>query len=433
MIVNRNITWNDGTQEQVSIDENAVLRINGVQTNLVGVCFNRKIPSGTTATAFYTKLLDWMQSKGFRTVQYELNPGYSMASNATFFDLCKQRKMLVTPLLSTWWFMPVNLTPANFAISTSYPYVQDFFTQACAFLNNYSNVITVFADNEVDLSAKSNGGISNSKGAIAYTATAARDYMAFITPIIKNFNWTNGRPAVSTKVVTLPVTQAFQTACRNYFLPYVDFISLDTYADTAYGASYSVQAALSQMRTSLTANGYPASKMMWQGEFSAHQGGVESAFTPDFLKAAVAGGSLVNDMFTSYESTGNPMGFFNDDGTPKQSMINVAAELSNIQGGTAPPATTNITFAGSMRATVSGAVMSGKTVTLDVTKPDNTTESFTATTDTSGNYSVVKAYPAGTYSAKANYAGDVTYNAVTSPTANFTVGKTDLTLVINIG
>lgn len=341
----RVVTWNDGSTEDVEIS-NGILYLNGVQRDLVGCCIQNRTPygqnvAGTSELAYYDTVLTWLEAQGFRTVQVEMNPGTAIANYAQIFNLCKAHKMLVNALIAAWWFLPLDLDPPNFYISSSQGYVADWFANCCAFLNNYSNVFAVSADNEIDLKHK------NLYGTPDYTPEAARDYMTLITGVIRNFNWTN-RPVITTKLVTLPVNDSFRSKVRNYFIPLCDILSFDTYPDTAAIET----STLSLLRNSLTANGYPSDRAIWQGEFNAHQGGIEYYFTPEFLFAAVQGRSVINYLFTSYYTSGDPRGFFNDDGSPKESIQAVALELPAIQGSEGYNLTIIITPAGAGSVTV---------------------------------------------------------------------------------
>ena len=82
----------------------------------------------------------------------------------------------------------------------------------------------------------------------------------------------------------------------------------------------------------------------------------------------------------------------------------------------------NVIFAGSQTAQVAA----GQTVTITVTKPDGTTDTLTAKTDSTGAYTVTKTYTAaGSYSAVAAGAADTQYTAWTSKPFPFTISLTD--------
>ena len=83
----------------------------------------------------------------------------------------------------------------------------------------------------------------------------------------------------------------------------------------------------------------------------------------------------------------------------------------------------NVTFTGNVSTQATPPVPRPNiTVTVTVTKPDTTKDTWTATTDSSGNYQVTKPYTvAGAYSAAATVPADTQYAAATSPAAPFTI------------
>jgi len=91
--------------------------------------------------------------------------------------------------------------------------------------------------------------------------------------------------------------------------------------------------------------------------------------------------------------------------------------------------TANRTFKGS----VSKQASSGETVTLVVTKPDGTKDTFTSTTNDVGAYSTTRAYVPSTtqYSVKVSIPADVEYKAAEAETT-FTVDLQDRTISISV-
>lgn len=88
------------------------------------------------------------------------------------------------------------------------------------------------------------------------------------------------------------------------------------------------------------------------------------------------------------------------------------------------------------KGTVQYQSQAGETVTIKVTKPDGTIDTFTATTLADRTYSTTRTYTdAGQYSATASIGEDAGYLAATStPPTLFTVTKTarTITLVVDI-
>ena len=83
--------------------------------------------------------------------------------------------------------------------------------------------------------------------------------------------------------------------------------------------------------------------------------------------------------------------------------------------------------------TVSAQVQEGETVTITVTKPDNTTETLTCLTLTDKTYTATKQYSAiGTYKAKAHGDADAIYTAWDSTEVTFAVALTARTGTLNV-
>lgn len=77
---------------------------------------------------------------------------------------------------------------------------------------------------------------------------------------------------------------------------------------------------------------------------------------------------------------------------------------------------------------VSAQAQAGETVTITVTKPDNTTETLTAQTLADKTYLVTKTYTiAGSYKAKAHGDEDSVYQAWDSTEVPFTISLTSRT------
>lgn len=89
----------------------------------------------------------------------------------------------------------------------------------------------------------------------------------------------------------------------------------------------------------------------------------------------------------------------------------------------------NITFNGN----VSLQDSANKTVTITVTKVDNSKDTFTATTNADGNFTVTRAYDiAGNYSAVASVEADTKYKAKTSNVVTFKVELADRTITLSV-
>jgi hypothetical protein len=91
-----------------------------------------------------------------------------------------------------------------------------------------------------------------------------------------------------------------------------------------------------------------------------------------------------------------------------------------------------ININGNLKETISELPITGKVVSVAITKPDSTIETLTATTDNLGNYTTQYNALPGNYIARANTAEDAIYLAGVSPIVPFTVCKLPVTLTLNV-
>ena len=89
-----------------------------------------------------------------------------------------------------------------------------------------------------------------------------------------------------------------------------------------------------------------------------------------------------------------------------------------------------------MKVTFSGVVSAqyaaGETVTIAVTKPDDTIDTLTATTDAQGAFSTEKDYIAGDYSGTFHIDQDAKYQAADTSPIPFTVNLEPRTITANV-
>ena len=90
--------------------------------------------------------------------------------------------------------------------------------------------------------------------------------------------------------------------------------------------------------------------------------------------------------------------------------------------------TMNVTFNGS----VSAQVANGETVTLVITKPDATKDTWTTTTLADKTFTLTKPYPSGSYSIVVSIAADAEYKTATSSSVPFTVNLLDRTITVTV-
>lgn len=94
--------------------------------------------------------------------------------------------------------------------------------------------------------------------------------------------------------------------------------------------------------------------------------------------------------------------------------------------------TAMVTFKGSLVEKTTGKLMPGKVVTIGVTKPDASIETFEVTTDAESKFLTTREYVPGSYSGMAGFAGDDAHNPGVTEPKPFVVGKLDVTLSLDI-
>ena len=94
----------------------------------------------------------------------------------------------------------------------------------------------------------------------------------------------------------------------------------------------------------------------------------------------------------------------------------------------------NVKFSGTVLTQATPPVpRTSITVTVTVTLPDKTTDTLTATTDTTGAYTATKTYTAiGAYSAIATVPADAQFDKATSPATPFTITLAAQTVTLNV-
>jgi hypothetical protein len=88
----------------------------------------------------------------------------------------------------------------------------------------------------------------------------------------------------------------------------------------------------------------------------------------------------------------------------------------------------NVVFSGS----VSAQTTTGETVTLKVTKPDLTMDTWTTPTLADKTFTLTKPYPAGNYSIVVSIPADTEYKAAISSSTPFTVNLLDRTITVTV-
>jgi hypothetical protein len=327
-VVDKTITWGDSTTESLKIDTDYNIYLDDALFTPVGIDINRDTPYGDDASAvdclyFYHSELDYLESIGVRVVHIQLAPMDSDISGyySDLLNLCYDHKMLVFALITCRWYMPVDLTPSDFTISSGSK-ASDFIQRCCTLLNMYDNILAISADNEIDLKHTEYHGAEN------YDVTAAEDYIHFMTDEIRADS--PGIP-VTTKLVGQP-DSGFREKVRDSVYPYLDFMTFDSY--TASLSAYNTLAKYLRnwQNTSTTFND---TQTIWYGETNAGTYPSNALnFTRDYVDYAHSSNITTILLWTSYYSKSQQNGFFTGSGyiaTPKSSLTTLGSVLDDLQ------------------------------------------------------------------------------------------------------
>jgi hypothetical protein len=400
------ITWSDGTTENAFLSQ-GIFTLNGVKRTLVGICFNFH-PLGTwwsTANlALLHKEIDYLQSIGVLLIQIQMDSTGITNGYKPVLDLLYQHKMLVLPLFTNKWYTD-SLSNPNFPIGS---YTVNSLTNAlCTILVNYSNIVSIIMENELDVLQSSD----------SWTAVEAANYVSYMKGIIRTY------------YPLLPLTTKlcgvnWQNGFKSALLSVVDYIGFDYYPTSPNEAA----TMTSYIQSNWSSKGWMSTEFNAHGPNDPHA----ADFTHNYLDSVLASGKpgAVFLWVANKPSTASmaEAAFFDASGNPIQAIVNLAPYIPKIQGG----ASLKVTFEGILKEAVSGNPVSAKPVNIKVTKPDNSSENLTATTlagafTTNATYTV-----AGNYTAVASYPGDATYNSVSSPSVSFVVTASKLDLIITL-
>jgi hypothetical protein len=325
-LLDKVITWADGSKEHVQIDSDGFFILNGVKRRLVGFCDPSHYAVGdywdaANITILHAEL-DYLQSVGVRLLHMEM--GIAFDGDPTHYDdllqLYYDHKMLVIPLFTVRgkWDNWDNLTTLNWVINAGKT-VTDYLTEWVNHVKAFSNVVAIVLEDELDM-----------LGEYTYTAIRAGDYM--------NLLHTTARALTSLPLLTKFVRynyNAFALSAQNVLIPYSAIACIDLYGESEYeftdqnnlcSAGYSTKSKPSQM---------------WITETNYDYYGLDATgMTKAMVDGMLAANASVVMLFAMYGTTGYPAArFFDEEGVPIANCETLMANMATWQAAISQPAT----------------------------------------------------------------------------------------------
>jgi hypothetical protein len=336
-LLDRVVTWADGTTEHVQIGKDYFFRLDGVKKRLVGMDMSSpNMPFGQwnefyipENLAIYDKELAYMHAAGIRLVH--MSP-YYIADNppgisadreryTAFFNLVYKHKMfLIAHIVGKWENNFGNLDNPDFAIGPG-DTMGAWTNRMCEILSGYQNVVAVVADNELD-NPLSPPDIPIQQ---AYTISAVSKYMDFLTGII--------RSKLPVPVIHNLMGCNLEPQIKQVCLAATDFPCFTMYtSSTAY-----LNDTLTNLELFIKGLGY-SSDGWWFTELNKLSKETEGRFqldvdnfTPEYINEIFNHGASVVVLYRANDASEPTNAFFDTSATPKPPLDKVVAQLGTLQ------------------------------------------------------------------------------------------------------
>ena len=356
-LLDRIITWDDGSKEHVQIGTDGFFRVNGNKTRLIGIDFRVLLSYDEQGIqywvpdrlALWEKELAYLESLGMRIVTFDPSylrhwpgPGTEQTRWSSVFDLIYKHKMLVMPHIEGKDQPGFgNLENPNFGLYDPSDTMGAFANRFADTIANYPNVVAVVLDNELNLPQQGQN----------YTPAAVQNYLNFLATIIRT---KVNVPLVQNLVGEPDDRLDIMKACLS---------STDWPCFTLYGRSVTeYNTKLNTLTTWLRDNGYPA-KAFWIEEANKTVGDRSMAdaagFNTEYIREALDNGASVVFLHCTHHPTISGFNFFDSQGNPIQSLATIGAQIPILQAPIPElPSVSNLT--GVNNITASSARLNGQ-------------------------------------------------------------------------
>ncbi len=348
-LLDRVITWADGSTEHVQIGTDGFFRLNGEKKKLVGIFLGTQfLPAGDWGQfylpgnmAMYEKELDYLQSTGVRIIHVVLNYTYWMVNTTAaeqmayknLLDLLYRHKMLVIPECEAHGaYANGYLTDSVFStinVDGSPDSVGRWAARWIETVSKYENVVGIVAENEFDIKMKKADSTYPGFKDQVYTAKDVADHMASLVKILRS---KYDGPIIHKLAGTTLIEPEIKKAALNA----TDLGAFDCYAENKEG----MDARLTELQGWLSKSGYPTTGW-WCMEFNSVGAGV-NPFTAEtlnskFIESIFDNGASIAILFPSNWAIEPTWQMFDNDGKPMPKMVEIARDFNKLQAPIAEP------------------------------------------------------------------------------------------------
>ena len=343
MLLDKVITWADGSIEHVQIGDDGYFILDGVKKRLVG--FDLGIGPSYNPEDYYwlpenlalmDKTLAYMESIGVRIITFDPRYLWSEVGNEgaiypKAFDLIYNHKMLVMPHTSMNYINGADnfeTLPWSWGYSGGVDDLASYYDRAYNAIKDYPNIVACVLGNELSVPITDEGWWLEENPPQDYSPQQAVNF----------FNYT--RNIVAAKIPNVPMVQNIVGASTWWTSPpelkHPDIMEAilpvtDHPCCTMYGPSLdSIDNSLSNYTSWLSGMGYPTTGF-WIEEFNKVEGNETAGFTVDYLEHAFNYGASVILLHVSISPDNPGRSFFDNNGDPIPSMVAIGAEIPRLQ------------------------------------------------------------------------------------------------------
>jgi hypothetical protein len=333
-LLDRVITWADGTTEHVQIGQDAFFYLDGQKKYLVGVTIIAANPNSKREVeiwrpenlTFLDKQLTYLQSVGIRLCRVSFrdiinsvsNTDEEAAAESAYLNLFYQHKMLVImlPDVRDEPLFNGSLDPADCVIN-KHDTVSQWITRLADIASKYSNIVAICADNELD----------NKWGWETYSTSQAKAYFTLLTGIF--------RSKMDVVITHNLMTNDMEKDIKQMVLSQVDIPGASCYGTSPEAIKTNLDWYLPW--SGINNNGWwcielgydriDKSDKEWKQVFDSSQ------VTPSYIDAVFDRGATVALLFLSICTTNPEFSLFDDGGNAKPNLVAIASEVPRLQAG----------------------------------------------------------------------------------------------------
>ncbi len=345
-LYDRVINWADGSSEHIQIDKEGFFHIDGTKKNLVGMYLSKRLPYGDVSGQFYLpenlafldKELTYLESAGIRLVRIELpylrwwlpDVADEKAAYSALLDLIYKHRMLVIPGIYSKWIGGFNdLETPDFyrGLQINGKWVPDadslgkWAERWVEVVKKYPNVVAVCAENELDYKLKA-ADYSWLEKDQRYTAERVADYMTFLTGILRQ--------------VDVPITHNLMA---NRIEPEIKQVCLESIDIPAFDCYENSSERLDTVLTDFlpwvgVTDGWWCLELNYRCKTCRYWD--VAGFNNDYIDTIFNHGGRVAILFWSSDAVNPQCGFFDNNGDPKQELIQIVSEIERLQAPIGP-------------------------------------------------------------------------------------------------